>query len=375
MVSQGSETLNDVFDKLADELNISKAMEDKAVGAYKALGEWVDGNSEGRAVDSYPQGSFALGTVVRPPSGEDLDYDIDLVCQIPSMSASLPREIKQFVGDRIRLHGTYARKLEPEGKRCWTLAYDEFHVDVLPCVDDVESGDPYIRLTHKEPGTGRYDNRYGNPKGYKSWFENCMGDVLQEAKRRYSGIAHCSVDDVPTYAVKTPLQKAVQILKHHRNLMFEGRDNAPISIIITTLAAQAYLGEAGTYDALIGILGRMRSYIGGAEGSYSIPNPADPRENFADKWNEEPAKAAAFFEWLSRAKADFESLVWVHGLDKIGARLEGSVGEIMAGKALKGYGEGIRGKRKAGSLFVAGASGLTGASSAGRAVPGHEFYG
>ena len=84
-----------------------------------------------------------------------------------------------------------------------------------------------------------------------------MGESLLEAKRKRLGAVFCSVDDVPTFAVRTPLQKSVQILKHHRNVMFEGLDDAPISIIISTLAAQAYDGEGGTYDAVIGILDRM----------------------------------------------------------------------------------------------------------------------
>lgn len=41
---------------------------------------------------------------------------------------------KTIVGDRLREHKTYANMLEPEGKRCWTLNYDEFHMDILPCV-------------------------------------------------------------------------------------------------------------------------------------------------------------------------------------------------------------------------------------------------
>lgn len=372
---ENNEGLNCIFDELAESLNISETMRDNAERAYTALGEWIEDNPEGEAVEAYTQGSFALGTVVRPPSGEDLDYDIDLVCQLPGMVESTAEEIKKFVGTRIREHGTYAKKLCPEGKRCWTLDYDVFHVDVLPCVDDPKRGGTGVRLTHKDPGTGEYSDRYSNPKGYAKWFEERMGDSLTEAKRRYSGRAYCSVEDVPTFVVRTPLQKAIQILKHHRNLMFEGADNAPISIIISTLAAWAYGGEQGTYNALVGILERMDAYISGGPGRYRIANPVDEKENFAEKWNESPEKAAAFFSWLDRARKDFLGLSGVRGLDAITRSLESSCGKAVSFRAMNQYGDRLREARESSSLFAASAGLTYAASPSARAVPRHEFYG
>lgn len=367
--------LNGIFDELAETLNISETMREKAERAYSKLGEWIEGNSEGEAAEVYAQGSFALGTVVRPPSGEDLDYDIDLVCQLPGMVESTAEEIKLFVGKRIREHGTYAKKLCPEGKRCWTLDYDVFHVDVLPCADDPRRGGTAVRLTHKDPETGEYSDKYSNPKGYAKWFEGRMGDSLTEAKRRYAGRVYCSVEDVPTFAVRTPLQKAVQILKHHRNLMFEGADNAPISIIISTLAARAYNGEKGTYDALVGILERMDAYISGGPGSYRIANPADEKENFAEKWNEKSEKATAFFSWLDRARKDFRGLSAVRGLDAIAGSLETSCGKVIANRAVNRFGERLHEARNSSSLFASSVGLTYAASPSTRPVPRHEFYG
>ena len=46
---------------------------------------------------------------------------------------------------------------------------------------------------------------------------------------------------MPEYGfAKGVLQRAVQIYKRHRDIFFEGKENAPISIIITTLAAHAF---------------------------------------------------------------------------------------------------------------------------------------
>jgi hypothetical protein len=67
--------------------------------------------------------------------------------------------IKSLVGDRLKAHGTYQHMLELEGKRCWIMQYEEFHMDILPCVPKemyyVEQQLTSITLTHKNE-QGRY---------------------------------------------------------------------------------------------------------------------------------------------------------------------------------------------------------------------------
>jgi hypothetical protein len=91
--------------------------------------------------------------------------------------------------------------------------------------------------------------------------------------------------------------------------MFEGRyDDRPISIIITTLAAHAYEGEAKVADALFAILSKMDNSIEDNGEIRIIRNPSDPLENFADKWPLYPEREDAFFEWLDQARQDFAHL-------------------------------------------------------------------
>ena len=60
---------------------------------------------------------------------------------------------------------------------------------------------------------------------------------------------------MPAYKEKkSPLQRVVQILKRHRDLMFNGDESKPISIIITTLAARAYNKETDVLDALVNVV-------------------------------------------------------------------------------------------------------------------------
>ena len=83
----------------------------------------------------------------------------------------------------------------------------------------------------------------------------------------------------------------------------------PISIIITTIAAELYRNEDNIVDTLTNILENAEAYIkkNMIDSKYHIDNPTytgTEKENFADKWNEHPERADAFFKWLKKAKTD-----------------------------------------------------------------------
>ena len=85
------------------------------------------------------------------------------------------------------------------------------------------------------------------------------------------------VEDVPEYKVKTPLQQAIQILKRHRDIMFEkDAEDRPISIIITTLAAHAYNNETNLLDALRNIVAHMTQFIRGRAWRNLDTEPSRP---------------------------------------------------------------------------------------------------
>jgi hypothetical protein len=140
--------------------------------------------------------------------------------------------------------------------------------------------------------------------GYRKWFHSRMTAVFEERKKALQKGIRAGTEPIPDYRIRTPLQSSIMILKRHRDIMFVKRsDERPISIILTTLAAHAYNGERKISDALFAILNRMDQYIKrGHDGTYLIPNPTDPAENFADKWAKHPERAAAFFEWIAKAE-------------------------------------------------------------------------
>lgn len=117
-----------------------------------------------------------------------------------------------------------------------------------------------------------------------------------------------SIDEVPEFRVKTPLQRAIQLLKRHRDMVFiKNGEFRPILIIINTLAALSYNGESDVLAALSNITSKMGHFIAITGNRYSIKNPVNPLENFADRWSSEDAEH--FFKWLRKAQDFFGSLV------------------------------------------------------------------
>ena len=179
-----------------------------------------------------------LGTVVRPIDDSD-DYDVDLVCLLKNGYRLPLSQIKNLVGNRLKEHKTYQQLLEKEGKRCWTMQYDEFHMDILPCVPkDQYFIEPYltaIKLTHKNE-FGLYEPRFSDPYAYHSWFESRMEKTLKIEKRLFAEAHQVEIDKVPTYKARTPLQKVIQILKRHRDICFQENNEDADAAILRSLA-------------------------------------------------------------------------------------------------------------------------------------------
>jgi hypothetical protein len=294
--------LNAFFLRLAEELDISDTLFERAEKSYMALGEYINNNSE-CDVGVYTQGSFRLGTVIRPLSDDD-EYDLDLACEVSCDNPISAKELKHMIGDILSKSKRYSSMLE-EKRRCWRIEYSDeaqFHMDITPAVLS-EVTQNTIKVTDKND-SGIYVYTQSNPKGYSDWFDErkltteIRTDALFEAK----GVERVIEEN---HKNKLPLQRAIQILKRHRDLMFEeDSDNAPISIIITTLSAHAYKGVPGVYDALAQIIRNMDKCIEHRRNGYYIENPSNPRENFADKWNIEPEKVVAFNRWLNKVRED-----------------------------------------------------------------------
>lgn len=296
--------LNQALRDTAASLDIPDSLYEEAILRYEDVSAWLsedDSPLREYAPEIYAQGSFRLGTMVRPHfrGGE---FDIDLVCRLIILKEQTTQaDLKRRVGARLRDHREFAGILE-EQRRCWTLNYaGEFHLDVLPAIPDAEGAPESILLTDRE--LTRW--QHSNPIDYANWFFSRMGDVLEEEKQIIAKAAGVTVEEVPRWRVRTPLQRAVQLLKRHRDLRFDPCDEKrPVSIIITTLAARAYAGQRNVYEALLYVAENMGRHVECRNGRWWVENPANPQENFADKWNEKPERKDAFFAWLRVVQED-----------------------------------------------------------------------
>jgi hypothetical protein len=360
MFNERKEQLSRLLENLTDSLEIPEARYKEAEEHYKAVGRWL--GKEGSLLerydpDIYPQGSFRLGTVVKPITDQD-EYDIDLVCQLELTKHDVTqKELKRMVGNRLAENSNYNRMIDKEeGRRCWTLQYADdvqFHMDILPAIPDemdyvsllLDSGVPEVWAKHAICITDKnqwnyeiYDNDWprSNPRGYSEWFRERMKVQFEAQRIMFAEKMRVSIEDVPDYRIKTTLQRSIQLLKRHRDIMFEGDpDDKPISIIITTLAALAYSNQADIYDALVSIVLGMPSHIQKLNGVFWIPNPVNPKENFADKWNENLRKESKFRNWLLRLRADLETALEKEDIRSIAEYLKGSFGEKVINESLK----------------------------------------
>ncbi|MGY3361896.1 hypothetical protein ACVWZK_008559 [Bradyrhizobium sp. GM0.4] len=357
---EAEETLED----LADSLAIPESRYEQAERSYKSLGDWLNRPASSiRQFDPqvHVQGSFGLGTVI-PPISDEEHYDVDAVCEFRKLNKSqtTQQNVKNMLGDEMKLYARAQNMNKPaeEHRRCWRLDYADgaqFHMDVTPGLLnaaeqralllahrlDASFADTAIAITDIDHHAYRIvsaDWPRSNPRGYLKWFLSRMEVIFEERKRELirKGV-RAGTEPIPFYAVRTPLQSAIMILKRHRDIMFAGRsDERPISIILTTLAAHAYGGEAKISDALFSILNAMDRFIGQApDGSHIVANPSDPSENFADKWRKHPERAAAFFEWLDQARHDFAHAAELSNKQLITETLAKSVGRGVADRVRK----------------------------------------
>jgi len=64
-VTEKEKALGQMLSKIADELNITPTMQQKAISSYEAVGKWI-GEGLDYNVRIMPQGSMNLGTVIKP---------------------------------------------------------------------------------------------------------------------------------------------------------------------------------------------------------------------------------------------------------------------------------------------------------------------
>lgn len=366
--------LSELLRGTADALDITYDQYMLAVSRYEDLGAWLVLKGIGDP-DVYAQGSFRLGTVVRP--SVDGQYDIDLVFWRDVKRGSITQEelkrqagelLVEYVEQRGALVGM--PKIIEKG-RCWCLDYDEdgFHIDVLPVIPDDEGGETSILLTDRDLRLWQHSN----PIGYADWFWAAMGETVDIARAERAHALSRDIEEVPQWLARTPLQRVVQLIKRHRDLFFvDNSEDQPASILLTTLATRAYSGQMSIYAALAEVVSSMPAHIESRSDGFWVPNPAHPKENFADKWNTNPERKEHFDSWLMALVNDVARWLGSSGIDVVTSSLAESFGSAPVTSSANVFGDRLSAAAAAGSLGVSTTGQVTRSSP--NTIPKHTFH-
>ncbi|MEA5139971.1 nucleotidyltransferase domain-containing protein [Arcicella rigui] len=407
LTEEQKKEFNEILTELGSSLDISETQFNTAVASYNAVGGWL--TKDDSLLKPYnpkvlPQGSIIIGTTIKPINKDD-DMDLDLVCQLSGKAPYwTQKNVKDIVGQQIEKHKTYESLMDEEGRRCWTLKYrtsskndDKYHMDILPAIiskdyeiilekslsssfsqENVDS--LAIRITDTELLNYSWETNpenwlKSNPFGYAQWFLNRAELNIQK-----SILLSESLKPVPKYQTnKLPLQRAVQILKRHRDMMFKGNKDKPISVIITTLSGYAYNKETNVLDSLYSIIESMENYIetkyDSKTGKYykHIANPVNPEENFADKWVEYPEKEVNFYKWLNAVRRDIKDASQLKGKFRIQESLSKSFGDDVVNTTFINLGNNTRILTEQGSNRFDTKVGITALGA--NTIKPHNFYG
>lgn len=399
--------------ELLELIEVPDSAYERAESRYLDLGNWFEREQSRCSAHSphfYSQGSFRLGTVIRPV-GKDGEYDLDLGCRLREgiqKSTHSQEDLKKMVGDDLddyRIGRNIQHRLEAK-HRCWRLQYaDElnFHMDVVPSIPEEQHERGLLKEAMVREGLNDIlaqnvadlagaitddrlpsysqisdDWRISNSEGYALWFESRIKQAQVILEKR----AEARIDDLKPWKWKSPLQQVVQLLKWHRDNMFQkNSDSKPISVILTTLAAHAYEGEEEVEVALGNTLDRMGDFVRFTEPR--VPNPINPEEDFADKWSDQTYQHLKleenFWQWLERARSAFETI----GTTRDPLLFEKTAKEAFGTTLPQHYGDLEREERKRKSLLEKAEQLKTGARTSSAGVIGttgvenrpHKFYG
>ena len=371
------------LEAVGQRLDLTETQYERARTSYEAVGAWLMESESPYLQDGSisPHGSVRIQTANRPFARSE--FDVDLLDVLPGISErSSPASAKALVGDRLKESERY-RKILVEKNRCWQLQYEgDFHLDVTPAILNPRCGNGGLLVPDKTLRVWKPSH----PIAFADKFE-----ARARLQPRYRSVkfaeARADMEGLPErQQFKGPLKRGVQLCKRHRDIRFASKDSslAPISIIITTLLGWSYeeCVRSREYDHDLDVLMEavrgMPNFIQvmdvAGQTIYVIPNETTAGENFAEKWNEDPRRADAFYDWHENLVETLEDFVRAEGEDAVSVCLSEAFGSSVVAPVFAEVNRAVNAARAARTLGILGAAGL---STSARAAPvrGNTFYG
>lgn len=257
--------LSDHFNRFCAEISLNPDRKARIDSAYSNLESlmWSDEEISNIARELFRQGSYAIGTAVKPlKSDQEFDVDVVLALNIHALPRDQrsPRAVIEWLAQKLRQNSCYKGKVQRRD-RCVRLNYTgDFHVDIVPahCPGDVNG---ILLIPDQEAEEKDWSETH--PKGYMDWCAQ-----MQDASNG-------------------KFTRVVKMLKWWRNLKF-GKDTAPKSILLTTLIGHHIAqGCSSDAEALVLTMESLNVYLRNPYLVPVIPNPSLANENLARDWTQE----------------------------------------------------------------------------------------
>jgi hypothetical protein len=353
--------LDELLFEICEELQLSPSRYREAQARYLTLSEVLASPASPFTQQRpriYPQGSMRLGTTVHPLKGP---FDLDFVMQLSlSHTRVNPMTLLMSLFHFLKQHGTY-RSMVTLKKRCVRIEYaNEFYMDILPACLDTQKSNGCIKVPDRQ--TQEWID--SNPGGFADWFARRARLALLKPELQILAKT-MPVPDQKDVDEKHPLQLVVQLLKRWRDIYYKASpDLAPISIVLTTLAAESYDGDDCINASLMKTVSRICDRIWAAERvgqRLQVRNPANSDEILSERWDANPAAYEAFKEGMRSLKNRWGSVL--AKTVNVNTELENLFGETVQAAILK-QARRVAEARRSNSLRVLSSGIITSAANA-----------
>lgn len=372
LIENKATQIDNLLNEMAKEVQLDETRYKRMVKSYESIKHWIEADElffKPYKYEVYPQGSVRIFTTVKP-IGKD-EFDLDIVIHFKdNMILHKPDRIYTELKRRLNEHETYRKMLEPKSRVLRLNYTGDFHMDIMPGIQDRFYDENKIRVPDRKLG----EWVSSNPRGYADWFmakANLARTSLLEKALRAERI---QVDD---FNNKKPLQRAVQLIKRYRDIYFKKDGSYKTrSIILTTIAGQFYSGEESIFETVDNIIAAIQTKFSFPK-RLKIYNPVNPEEDFTDKWDIEPQYYDAFKAFVIHLHQEWQKLKKDNGIIAEAKIFKGLFGDELVEQVHAKESEIIGGLRKNGNLGSLRESGIIThhIDSKSNQVEGNTFFG
>lgn len=253
---------------LHEVVNLNQTRIDTLEGHVRAVQRFLrNADFDARIKRFSPQGSWAQGTIIRPPKEND-EFDADVLVVVEEVEDWEPEEYVNALYRAFSTTNRYAEKVHHK-KRCIRLDYaGDFHLDVVPCIERELRGENSHWVLNRETN----EEERSEPEEYTAW---------QKERNDWVG--------------RNMLRKVIRLAKYLRDI----KSNFSVkSIVLTTLLCervtrvdefcQSEFEDVAT--AMQILFGRMDDWLQARISMPSIPNPVLPSQDLDLHWTKKQFK-------------------------------------------------------------------------------------